>query len=64
MVILFTFGTVIRYHALLILGSMPNLSNYGHFLYILSICDNSEKNGLISIMLSIQVSCVADACKI
>ena len=71
-VILFIFGVVIRYHALLMpvntFGSVPNVSNMATFSYILCICyDISEKNGMILFIFvwySNQVLCVADACKI
>ena len=57
-VIMFIFGTVIRYHVLLMLasGSVSNLSNYGHFFMHLCICcDISEKSGLILFIFGILI---------
>ena len=54
--ILFLFGTVIRYNVLLThvkypLGSMPNVSNYTNiFLKFYVYNDISEKNGLILVI--------------
>ena len=48
------------------IGSVPNLSNYGHSLIHVSFCDISEKKWIdfIHSWYSNQVPCVADACKI
>ena len=72
--IFFIFGTMIRYHGLLIaykveFGSVPNLSNYGYFFIKFNVeCllwyVGEECGDVVHIWYSYQVPCISHVCEI